>query len=436
MFAYTFNGLKYMQKPFLKFDFPKAILHVDGDGFFAGCEVAKNPSLRGKPVVVGRERGMALALTYEAKAFGIKRGMTISEVRRLCPEVVLLDMDHESYELFSGRMNSILSRYTSDIERYSVDESFADITGMRLPLKMSYEEIALHLKKTLREELGMTFSIGVAPTKVLAKLASNFKKPDGLTMIRGRYIEDFLEKFLIEKVWGIGRQTSEYMRKLGITTTLEFANKDQYWVESHFSKPYQELWRELRGESVMKLKTGEREPYRSLMRTRTFTPPKNDRKFLLSELSRHVEVVCARAREHGLAGKSVSFFLKTQSFRYAGLNIKLSRATNIPEEILAFISKSLDNIYDTHALYRAAGVTLYDLADNHISQMDLFDTALRIEKLEHIYEEVDELNVRFGKTVVHLASSTHLFHKKKLRAPERDKEDFARIGIPMIGEIS
>ncbi len=425
-----------MKKPFLKFDFPRAILHVDGDGFFAGCEVAKNPSLRGKPVVVGRERGMALALTYEAKAFGIKRGMTITEVRRLCPEVVLLDMDHESYELFSGRMNSILARYTSDIERYSVDESFADITGMRLPLKMSYEEIALHLKKTLREELGMTFSIGVAPTKVLAKLASNFKKPDGLTMIPGRYIEDFLEKFPIEKVWGIGRQTSEYMKKLGITTTLEFANKPERWVMETFSKPYQELWRELRGESVMKLKTGEREPYRSLMRTRTFTPPRNDRTYLLSELSRHVEVVCARAREHSLAGKSVSFFLKTQSFRYAGINIKLSRATNIPDEILGFIATKLDDIYDKRALYRAAGVTLFDLADNHASQLDLFDTTLRIEKLERIYEEVDELNTRFGKTVVHLASSTHLFHEKAATPVERNDEDFARIGIPMIGEIS
>ena len=362
--------------------------------------------------------------------------MTITEVKRLCPEVVLLDMDHESYELFSGRMNNIIERYTSDIERYSVDESFADITGLRLPLRKSYEEIALDLKSTLKRELGMTFSVGVAPTKVLAKIASNFKKPDGLTMIPGRYIEDFLEKFPIGHVWGIGRQTSAHMEKLGIVTALDFAQKPERWVTQTFSKLQQELWRELRGENVLPLKTGERGQYKSLMRTRTFTPPLSDRKFLLAELSRHVEVTCARAREHGLAGKSVSFFLKTQSFRYAGLHIKLSRATNIPEEILSFIEKRLDDIYDKRALYRAAGVTLFDLADNHASQMDLFDTTLRIEKLERIYEEVDELNTRFGKTLVHLASSTHLFHEKKLEARERDIEDFAKIGIPMIGDIS
>ncbi len=425
-----------MSAPFLIRNFPRAILHVDGDGFFAGCEVAKNPSLRGKPVVVGRERGMALAMTYEAKAFGIKRGMTGSEVKRLCPNVIFLDADHESYELFSHRMNNVIERYSSDIERYSVDESFADITGMRLPLKMSYEEIALSLKKTLREELGMTFSIGVAPTKVLAKIASNFKKPDGLTMIPGKDIEQFLNVFPIGDVWGIGKQTTAYMEKLGIKTALEFANKGEYWVESHFSKPYQELWKELRGEKALTLKTGERKPYVSLMRTRTFTPPRNDRKFIISELSRHVEVVCARAREHGLAGRNISFFLKTQGFKFVGLNLRLSRTTNIPEEVLALVLSKFDALYDEHTLYRAAGVTISDLTSVAARQLDLFDITLRIERLEKIYKEVDELNVKHGKTLVHLASSTHLFHKERATKTSLNDESFARIGIPFIGTVS
>jgi DNA polymerase-4/DNA polymerase V len=425
-----------MSAPFLIRNFPRAILHVDGDGFFAGCEVAKNPSLRGKPVVVGRERGMALAMTYEAKARGVKRGMTGSEVKRICPDVIFLDADHESYELFSHRMNNVIERYSSDIERYSVDESFADITGMRLPLKMSYEEIALSLKKTLREELGMTFSIGVAPTKVLAKIASNFKKPDGLTIIPGKDIETFLAKFPIGDVWGIGKQTTAYMEKLHIKTALEFANSDQYWVESHFSKPYQELWKELRGEKALALHTGERKPYVSLMRTRTFTPPRSDRKFIIAELSRHVEVVCARAREHGLAGRNISFFLKTQGFKYVGLNLRLSRTTNIPEEVLALVLSKFGELYEEHTLYRAAGVTISDLTSIAARQLDLFDITLRIERLEKIYKEVDELNVKHGKTLVHLASSTHLFHKEKATKTSLNDESFARIGIPFIGTVS
>jgi DNA polymerase-4/DNA polymerase V len=361
--------------------------------------------------------------------------MTGSEVKRICPDVVFLDADHESYELFSHRMNNIIERYSSDIERYSVDESFADITGMRLPLKMSYEEIALSLKKTLREELGMTFSVGVAPTKVLAKIASNFKKPDGLTMIPGKDIEQFLAKFPIGDVWGIGKQTTAYMEKLGITYALEFANKHESWVNAHFSKPYQELWKELRGEKALTLNTGERKPYVSLMRTRTFTPPKSDRRFLLAELSRHIEVVCARAREHSLAGRTIAFFLKTQGFKYLGLNLRLSRSTNIPEEILGVLASKFDDVYQKGVSYRAAGVTISDLGSITAKQLDLFDTTLRIEKLEKIYKEVDELNVRFGKTLVHLASSTHLFHKERATKVSLNDESFARIGIPMIGEI-
>jgi DNA polymerase-4/DNA polymerase V len=301
---------------------------------------------------------------------------------------------------------------------------------------MSYEEIALTLKATLRKELGMTFSIGVAPTKVLAKIASNFKKPDGLTMIPGNEIEHFLEHFPIRHVWGIGKQTSAYMEKLGITTALQFANKKEIWINTHFSKPYQELWRELRGENALSLQTGERIQYGSLMRTRTFTPPRSDIPFLLSEFSRHVEVVCARAREHGLTAGGFSFFLKTQSFHYHALNIKLSQRTNIPEGILTLIESHLGDIYHARTQYRAAGVTLLDLSSDTARQMDLFDTTLRAEKLEHIYKEVDALNTHFGKTLVHLASSAHVFTKQKKTVVERNDEAWARIGIPMIGTIS
>jgi DNA polymerase-4/DNA polymerase V len=332
-------------------------------------------------------------------------------------------------------MNEIIERFSSDIEHYSIDESFADITGMRLPLKMSYEEIGLALKRTLRKELGMTFSIGVAPTKVLAKIASNFKKPDGLTIIPGKDIEAFLEKFPIGDVWGIGKQTTCYMEKLGITFALQFANKSEGWVREKFSKPYQELWRELRGQTALTLNTGARKPYVSLMRTRTFSPPTNDRAFVFAELSRHIEVVCARAREHGLAGKTLSLFIKTQGFTYQGMNLRLSRATNIPDELLALLSQKFNQLFQKGMYYRAAGATLSDLAGESALQLDLFDTTLRIEKLEKIYKEVDDINIRFGKTLVHLASSTHLFHKALAKKSSLATESFEKLGIPMIGEV-
>ncbi len=422
-------------KPFLKTDFPRAIIHIDGDGFFAGCEIAKNPKLQGKPVVVGRERGIALAMNYEAKRLGVTRGMHIAEARRIAPNAIFCDMDHESYKLFSLRMNNIIERFTPIIDRYSIDESFADITGLRSPLGMSYEEIAHTIKETLKKELGMTFSIGLAPTKVLAKLGSNYKKPDGMTVIKGGDIHHFLHDMPIEKIWGIGKQTSAHMHTLGIHTALEFAVKEKAWVEEKFAKPYQEIWKELQGEYTLPLHTKTHTPEHSLMRTRTFSPIKDNPQFLLAELSRHAEVVCARAREHHLQGKQFSVFLKTQEFQFHSFTCDLFYETNIPQEIFATIQGKFSSIYKSKTTYRASGVTLSKLQTSQVTQLDLFAYITERNKFTHLYESIDVVNTRFGKSLLHIASSTHLFHKKQKMNVLGNSNPFTRIGIPYMGQI-
>src|SRR3990167_7237509 len=122
--------------------FPRAILHIDGDSFFASCEVAKNPQLRGRAVITGKERGIVSACTYEAKRRGVTRGMQLHEVRKLVPDAVILPSDYETYSLFSNRMYKIVRRYTPEVEEYSIDECFADLTGMRRVNKMGYGEVA------------------------------------------------------------------------------------------------------------------------------------------------------------------------------------------------------------------------------------------------------------------------------------------------------
>ncbi len=421
---------------FTKNVFPKAILHLDGDGFFAGCEVAKDHRLQGKPVVVGRERGMAIAMSNEAKVRGVKRGMTLREAKGVCPDVIFLDADHESYGLFSGRMNNIIERYTPLIERYSIDESFADLSGMRLPTHQSYRAVAEDIKSTLKRELGMTFSLGIASTKVLAKVGSKFKKPDGLTIIPNPDIPHYLAQVAIGDVWGIGRQTTAYLEGYGIKTAHDFTEKTFVWVQTHLAKPYREIWHELRGESVLELQIGARPEEQSLMRTRTFTPPNSHKDFLLAELSRHTEVVCARAREHGLSGTGFAFFLKTQKFSYASLRFTLARPTNIPEELLAIIAAHIDSIYQRDTAYRAAGVTLSALANRRGAQLDLFDTTAKVTRLEKIYEKVDNINKHFGAPLVHLAGSTHMRKATKVVYADREALLFARTGIPCLGFIS
>src|SRR3989338_32012 len=289
--------------------FPRAILHIDGDSFFASCEVAKDPRLRGKPVITGKERGIVSACTYEAKRLGVKRGMGISQVRRLIPDAVILPSDYETYSIFSARMYEIVRRYTPSVEEYSIDECFADLGGMRRVHKMSYVQIAEDIKKDLERELGMTFSIGVSATKVLAKIGSKWKKPAGLTVIQLHDAHLFLAKTPCINVWGIGSNTAAYLEKLGVRTALELARKDDAWVRANLSKPYVEIWKELGGEVVNELDTEGRKSYQSIQKTKTFTPPSRDPHFVFSQLSKNIENACIKARRWGLATPEIFFFL-------------------------------------------------------------------------------------------------------------------------------
>jgi DNA polymerase-4/DNA polymerase V len=156
---------------------PRAILHVDGDAFFTSCEEAIHPELRGKPIITGGERGIVACASYVAKKLGIKRAVSLHEARKICPNLIILPSDYETYSLFSLRMFAILRRYTPDVEEYSIDEAFADITGMRRALHASYEEIATQIQKQIKRELNIGVSVGLSLTKVLAKVASNHQKP-------------------------------------------------------------------------------------------------------------------------------------------------------------------------------------------------------------------------------------------------------------------
>ena len=426
--------------------FSKAILHIDGDAFFASCEVAANPALRGKPVVTGKERGIASAMTYEAKRMGVKRGMALHEIRKVCPEAIILPSDYETYSLYSKRMYDIVRRYTSAVEEYSIDECFADLAGMRRVHRMSYEDIAEKIKHELESELGMTFSIGLAPNKVLAKVASKWKKPDGLTIISGRRIDMFLKDLPCEKVWGIGSNTSEFLTKQGIATALQFANKEEEWVIKNLSKPFQEIWHELRGELIYPLDLEPKTDYASIQKTKTFTPPSRDPAWVFSQLSKNIENACIKARRHNLSATVVSFFLKTQDFQYIGAEMKLSRRSALPHEIVGLIREQFSSVFRPGVLYRATGVTLSNLSHEKFVQLDLFGKAIVAKEVSKIYESVDSLSRKYGKHAVFLGSSFLAMRKSAhegLRgesAPRRARlfkgeTERKRVGMPFLGEV-
>ncbi|MBX4210511.1 DNA polymerase IV [Candidatus Parcubacteria bacterium] len=434
-----------MWKPLLH-SFPRAILHVDGDAFFVGCEVARDPSLRGKCVVTGKERGIASALSYEAKRKGVTRGMKISDVLKVCPDAIILPSDYESYSLYSKRMYEIVRRYTPDVEEYSIDECFADLTGLRRTFRMPYPKIAERIKHDLQNELGITFSVGLGPTKVLAKVASKWKKPDGLTVISGKHIEKYLKNLPTIKVWGIGPNTSAYLEKYGVRTALEFIQKEEWWIKDKVSKPYHEIWHELRGVVMYPIVTGVKREYKSISKTKTFTPPSTEREFVFSQLSKNIENACIKARRHGLISKKVFFYLKTQSFDYAGLEVKLSHPVGIPLEIVTVARQCFDELFHQGVPYRATGVVLMDLIPNKESQQDLFGETLKIDSVSHIYKTVDALADKFGKHTVFLGSSfkaiTDPQHRGERgvlshRVTNRLKGESKRqhLSIPLLGEV-
>lgn len=384
---------------------PRGIMHIDADAFFASCEQAVNPGFRGKSVITGKERGIVAAASYEAKARGVKRGMTLSDVKKVCPDAVLLPSDYETYSLFSVRIFEILRRFSPLVEEYSIDEAFVDITGFRRKYHGSYAEIAAKVQKTVTVELGLTVSAGVSISKVLAKIASKNKKPAGLTVIPGKEIHNYLAKLSIEDVWGIGSNTSAFLRKFGINTALDFARRDEGFVRSNLSKPFYEIWNELRGVSVYPVVSGIRRDYQSISKTKTFTPASGDEKFVFAQLSKNLENACIKARRHHLAAGRIIIFLRENNFKDSAVELKLNRSSAYPSELMSFLREGFSHLYKNGRLYRSTGIVLASLVPESSVQYTLFDDVARIDKMAKIYGAVDELSLKFGKhTVTHGAS--------------------------------
>ena len=392
-------------QPFSVRSWPKAIAHVDADAFFVECERVTDPSLRGKCVVVGRERGIVTALSYEAKSRGVKRGMRIFEAKNICPEVVVIESDYEKYSMFSVRMFDILRSFSPAVEEYSIDEAFVDLTGLRRVHSASYFEIGKRIQVEISRRLGLSVSVGIAPTKVVAKIASKWRKPAGLVAIKAKEIHRFLGRVKIEDVWGIGLNTASLLKKLGIKTALDFALRDELYLKRFLSKPYIQIWHELRGESVLELDLSRRK-HKSIHKAASF-PPTTDRNFIFSELTKNLESACAKARRYGLAAGRILVFLKEQQFITRSLEIKLTSKTNLPIMLIPYLKMAFDKIYRKGVLYRQTGVVLADLGTKKM--YGLFGELNKAKRAARVYEAIDSINDKFGKGTLHLAPSSMYF---------------------------
>lgn len=383
----------------------RAILHIDGDGFFAACEQALNPAYFGKPIVTGAERGIAAAMSYEAKRRGVTRGMSVAEIKKVCPEVIFVPSDYETYSLFSRRMFNIFRRYTETVEEYGIDEGFLDITGMRSTLHLGYPEIAKQIQQTVQQELGITVSVGLSATKALAKTGSKWHKPNGFTVIPVSNRLEYLSQLPAVKIWGIGVNTAARLEHLGVHTAGQFVSQSETWVINHFSKPIVELWQELNGVSVWSVKSGAVTPQVSVSKTKTFTPSLTDQDKIFAELIKNIENACIKLRRHGLSGKKFAIFVKHADFTMRGMEGELIRASNLPADFVPAAKELFVKLCQAGQWYRATGFIVSGLTTETIFQSSLFEPPNRLEKWQQAYRAVDLLSNRFGKHTVHLAGS-------------------------------
>lgn len=415
------------------------ILHIDGDAFFASCEVSRRPDLFDKPVVVGEERGIATALTYSAKALGIKRGDPIFKIKKEYPNVVILSSHFELYNKFAGNLAKILIPEVYDFEAYSIDECFASLKGTKEEVQLK----VIKLKKLIQDKIGITYSFGVSITKTLAKVASKRNKPNGLCFLMDdQKIKEALQTTKVENIWGIGYATNKKLVRNNILTAFDFIHSDlKFALKDSYTKPIFQTKDELSGNTHFKV--GILNPYqKSLQSTRSLINRTTDINILKGELSRNIEVACSEMRKKGLVTNKVHMFVspKNPSDIFLEKCFDLVNFTNAEMHIL----KQIEHLFDKSVLtgkvvYKKTGVTMLNLLPIEEIPDDLFgcqiETSFQESKITNV---IDGLRKRFGYNSISLASSLTARNKRVLDYEKRHLGDYYESGLPFpfLGVIS
>ena len=387
------------------------MLHIDADGFFASVEQSLNPALRGKPVVTGAERGIIAAASYEAKALNIGRGMQLHEAKALCPQLVVLPSDYESYSIYSKRIFSILRRFTPFIEEYSIDEAFAEINPEKSSLNMTLEEIAVSIRESVRSELGLTVSVGASLTKTLTKLCSKFRKPNGQTILRREHIPIMLKMTPVEKVWGIGGASAQKLHRIGVQSAMDFVQMDEAEVRRLLHQPGNETWHELQGHKRFQLDENPFRTYDSLMKGHTFSPPSDNREFIFAEAVNNLARVLAKLRRHRHLTREIGLCLRLKDYQYQSAALRTPLPTDDNRELMPLLRYLFNALFTSGEIYRSTMIWLADLEPPHLRQPDLFEQTVIKEERIKLNQAVDQLNRRFGSNTVGSAALLNLAEK-------------------------
>ncbi len=291
----------------------RKIIHVDMDAFYASVAQMDNPELKGKPIAVGGggTRGVISAASYEARKFGVKSAMTGRLAVKLCPDLIFVKTDFERYKTISKQVRAIFHDYTDLVEPLSLDEAYLDVTENKKG-NPSATLIAEEIRTRIQNEIGLTASAGISINKFIAKVASDYNKPNGQKTVNPEDVIEFLEALDIRKFYGVGKVTAEKMYQLGIFTGLDLKSKSLDYLESHFGKSLRFYYEVVRG-----IHRSEVKPNRirkSLAAERTFSENLSSEVFMLEKLDHIAEEVARRLQHSKVAGKTITLKIKYSDF--------------------------------------------------------------------------------------------------------------------------
>ncbi len=383
----------------------RVIAHADMDAFYASVEQRDRPELRGRPVVVGGggPRGVVSAASYEARKFGIHSAMPGYEAKRRCPDAVFLSGDMRRYRRESRRIFEIFERFTPAVEGLSLDEAFLDLTGTERLLGPA-RGVAERLRAAVREETGLAISVGLAPIKMVAKLASGSAKPDGLLEVTRENLLAFLHPLPVRRLWGVGPVAGERLERAGFRTVADLARADSKRIHAALGDWGTSLARLARGEDVREV-----EAYReavSMSEENTFATDVDDFERLERAIVRHAESVARRLRRSDLVARTVVLKVKLGRRRAPGprgYSLVTRRAT-LPDptddgRTIGALATSLLRQWGLPEPIRLLGVGVTNLVASADSQLPLFDAEGR-RRRARLNQALDEIADRFGGTAV------------------------------------
>ncbi len=389
------------------------IAHLDADSFFASVLVRKHPNLRGKPLLaVGMGGGCVIAASYEAKAYGVKTGMRLRDARILVPSAIEMPADFRETGIASAQIESALKDICPVVEQMSIDEWFLDLSSRVGGIPENPDLWAKETREKILRETDLSMSVGVAPSKLLAKMASEYRKPGGITVVEKRNIEQFLKDRPAAAIPGIGRQRSMKTDAAGIVTAWDFTQRTDEHLLRMCGKQGIEMKRELLGQRLFPVREDTRPP-QSISRCRTFRAT-TDKDLLKAHLLKHLEYCTMKMRRQHLVCRDLFVHLRTAEYAYAGAHRRFEQPCSTASQMLPCALSALEELSHHKSRWNQVGLALSGLRPVGMTQPSMFEDPMTMMNDERVQAALDEIQTRFGRDSVTRATALQVQSGTKL----------------------